>query len=60
MIEPSSENVTVLFECNHEEADMHMIYYASLQGTENVMIAAYDSDIMFLGMYIWPMDNSRR
>ena len=30
MIDPSSNDVTELFSCNHEEADTRMIYHASL------------------------------
>ena len=66
MIEPSSENVTILFVRDYEEADWYTQAnmqeirprYASLQGTANVMIVAYD--IVFLETYIWGKNNSRR
>ena len=41
MIESSSGNVTELFVCDHMKADT----LASLQGTNNVVIVANDSDI---------------
>ena len=48
-IEPSSGDATQIFICNHEEADTRMIYHASLQGTNNVVIVANDTGVLLLG-----------
>ena len=60
MIDPRCGTVTNLFHCNHEEADTRMIYHASLQGSQNVVIVANDSDVLFLGSYACALDKSRR
>ena len=57
MIDPSSNTVTELFACNHEEADTRMIYHASLQ-TSPVVISANDSDVFVLGTYACALDKT--
>ena len=56
---PGSENATLLFDCNHEEADTRIIYHAGLQGSNKVIISANDSDVFFLGIYACSLDLNR-
>ena len=59
MIDPSSNDVTELFSCNHEEADTRMIYHASLQEGP-VVISANDSDVFILAAYACALDETRQ
>lgn len=60
MIAPSSGNVTELFACNHEETDSHVNFHASFQRLANVVIFAYNCEILFSGMHACSIDKSRR
>ena len=59
MIDSKDQNISKLFICNHEEADTRMIYHASLQGANSVVISANDSDVFFLGTYACALDKNR-
>ena len=58
-IHPSGEH-TQIFVCNHEEADTRMIYHATLQGKNDVVIVANDTDVLFLGAYACALDESKK
>ena len=60
MIDSKDQNISKLFICNHEEADTRMIYHASLQGANSVVISANDSDVFFLGTYACALDKNRK
>ncbi len=52
------DSATMLFQCNHEDADTRLILHACLEDT-NVVIVAKDTDVFILMVYAYCMERPK-
>ena len=58
-IDRETKKCRIIYLSNHEEADTRMIVDAATNGTNYIVLSAYDSDVFFLGVYGCALNTSR-
>ena len=53
LVNNENETCKISFECNQEEVDTRMIFYASQQKTTNVAVCSKDTDVLVLMAFVY-------